>query len=72
MTPKTILDAALKLPPEERMRLVEDIWNSLLATPDDVPVPDWHKRELNHLLDHPSSEPSISWEEARARLRRLK
>ena len=72
MTSKALLDEILKLPPSERLRLIEDAWDSLVASPDAVPVPDWHKAELDHLLDHPATEPLIPWEEARARLRDLK
>ncbi len=72
MTPKALLDEILKLPPEERLRLIEDAWESLVASLDAVPIPDWHRAELDHLLDHPRPEPPISWEEARARLRDLK
>ena len=72
MTTKALLDEILKLPPAERLRLIEDAWESLVASPESVPVPDWHKAELDRLLDHPSSEPSLSWEEAQARLRELK
>ncbi|MBL8529172.1 MAG: addiction module protein, partial [Burkholderiales bacterium] len=33
----------LKLPPEERMRLVELIWESLVATPSTIPLSDAHR-----------------------------
>jgi putative addiction module component (TIGR02574 family) len=72
MTSEALLEEILKLPAEERLRLVEQVWDSLVATPESVPVPDWHKAELDRLLDDPSSEPSISWDEARARLRKMK
>ena len=45
---------------------------NVVDSPEAVPVPDWHKDELDRLLDHPVSEPLIPWEEARARLRDLK
>ena len=47
MTPKGLLDQILGLPVEERLQLVEDIWDSIAATPEAVPVPDWHKRVLD-------------------------
>jgi len=72
MTPKALLDQVLKLPPAERLQLIEDVWDSLAATPDSVPVPEWHKAELDRLLDHPSPEPSVTWEEVQAKLRDLK
>lgn len=72
MTSKALLDEIMKLPPAERLRLIEDAWDSLVTSPEAVPVPDWHKDELDRLLDHPVSEPLIPWEVARARLRDLK
>jgi putative addiction module component (TIGR02574 family) len=72
MTSKALLDEILKLPPAERLRLIEDAWDSLVASPEAVPVPKWHKAELDHLLDHPAAEPLVPWEDARARLRDLK
>jgi putative addiction module component (TIGR02574 family) len=70
MTPKALRDEILQLPPHERLELVEQIWDSLAATPDAVPVPDWHRAELDRRLDRPSDGASLSPEEVRARLRR--
>lgn len=72
MTPKKLLDEILKLPPPERLELVEEVWDSLAASPETVPVPEWHKAELDRILDHPSSEPPMTWEEVQAKLRRSK
>ena len=33
MTPKAILTEILQLPLDERLKLVEDIWDSIAATP---------------------------------------
>jgi putative addiction module component (TIGR02574 family) len=30
----------------DKLRLVEDLWNDLAATPEAVPVHDWQKEEL--------------------------
>ena len=39
------------LTPDERLQLVEDLWDSLaLETPEAVPVPEWHKREIERRL----------------------
>ena len=32
----------------EKLQLVEDLWNDLASTPEDVPVHDWQIRELDH------------------------
>ena len=72
MTPKALLDEILRLPIDERLRLVEDVWDSIAATPEAVPVPDWHKAELDRRLANPDPGPSLTWEEVRAKLRQLK
>ena len=69
MTPKALREEILQLPPSERLKLVEEIWDSLAATPQDVPVPDWHKEELDRRLDKPTPGAGESWDEVRAKLR---
>ncbi len=51
MSRPALLDEILHLPPAERLRLVEDIWDSLVASTADVPVPEWHREELDQRLD---------------------
>jgi putative addiction module component (TIGR02574 family) len=69
MTPKALLEEINQLPVDERIRLVGDVWDQIAAKPDAVPVPESHRRELDHRLDHPSPEPSQSWDEVRQKLR---
>jgi len=69
MTPKALRDEILQLPATERLKLLEEIWDSLAATPEDVPVPDWHKTELDRRLDHPATGPGETWDEIRAKRR---
>jgi len=40
----------LKLPAEERMRLLEIIWASLSADPDSVPLSDAHRAVIDERL----------------------
>jgi len=68
MTPKALLEEILRLPVDERLQLVEDVWDSIAATPEDVPVPDWHKAELDRRLDDPEPGRGLSWDEVRAKL----
>lgn len=72
MTPKALLDKILRLPADERLRLVEDIWDSLAEASDHVPVPEWHREELDRRLADRSERANISWNEVRSRLRRAK
>jgi putative addiction module component (TIGR02574 family) len=40
----------LKLPPEERLRLLELLWQSLSATPSVVPMGDAHREAIDEAL----------------------
>ena len=62
MTPKTILQEALRLPIEDRLTLVEQIWDSIAADSAKVPVPDWHQAELDHRMADPNPE-RLTWDE---------
>jgi len=68
MTPKALRDQILQLPPSERLQLLGDIWDSLAVTPEDVPVPDWHREELDRRLDNPAPGPGLTWDDVRAKL----
>ena len=49
------------LSPSERLQQVEDIWDSLAATPEVIPFHDWQKNELDrrkaNLEANPNSAP---------------
>jgi len=68
MTPKALRDQILQLPPSERLQLLGDIWDSLAVTPEDVPLPDWHREELDRRLDNPAPGPGLTWDDVRAKL----
>jgi len=68
MSNTALLDQILHLPVAERLRLVEDIWDSLAASTADVPVPDWHREELDDRLADPDERATISLDELKARL----
>ena len=59
------------LSPSEKLQLVEDLWDDLSATPENVPVHDWQKRELDrrreNLQPHPAA--AASWEDVSSRAR---
>jgi putative addiction module component (TIGR02574 family) len=63
------LEDILRLPADQRLRLVEEIWDSLVALPQDVPVPDWHRQLLDERLDS-GERASRSWEQVRENARR--
>jgi putative addiction module component (TIGR02574 family) len=55
---------------EEQICYVQSLWDRIAASPETVPVPDWHhdvvRERLNDLAAHP--EAGDSWEAARLRL----
>lgn len=67
---RPILEEILRLPPDERLKLVEDIWASLVASPTDVPVPDWHRDLLDDRLVDEGEQATRSWDEVQANARR--
>jgi len=57
----------------EKVRLLEQVWQSLCSQPDSIDSPDWHSDVLmerrQRLLD--GSATCIPWNEAKAQLQRL-
>lgn len=72
MTPKALLEEILRPPPDQRLQLVEDVWDSLAASPDEVGVPAWHRDELDRRLADPTDTTTLSWQDVQTRLRRHK
>ena len=68
MNPTTI--SIFDLSPSEKLQLVEDLWDDLAATPEAVPVYDWHEEELArrkaNLMQHPAS--GLTWEDVQHRV----
>jgi len=64
----------LKLPVLERIRLVEDIWDSIAEVPEAVPLTDAQRRELDRRLDafHRDPRAGSPWPEVRKRLRKVR
>jgi putative addiction module component (TIGR02574 family) len=60
----------LELPVDERIRLVELIWESIAAVPEAVPVSDELKIELDRRLAEFEANPEAGspWEEVRERI----
>jgi putative addiction module component (TIGR02574 family) len=60
-----------ELPLPERLQLLADLWDSIAATPEQVPFPDWQLKELERrkaeYLSNPDS--GISLEDAMQRIR---
>ena len=61
---------ALELPPQERVDLVVEVWNSL--QPEELPIPVWQRDLVRERLDALEAmdpvERSTPWEEVRDRV----
>jgi len=62
----------LALPVDDRVRLVEAIWDSISAVPDAITLTDWQKQELDRRLAEYEADPDAgsTLEEVFARIRR--
>jgi putative addiction module component (TIGR02574 family) len=62
--------ALLDLPLAERIQLVEDLWDSIAAEAEGLPLPESHREELaRRRAPNPAdSGRVVPWEEARERL----
>lgn len=68
MSKQALLAEILQLPPEERIALLGEAWDSIATKPSDVPIPEWHIRELERRMA--VADPRfVPWEEVRSRLR---
>jgi len=68
--PEVPIDALLKLSVAERIQLVEDLWDSIAADPENVPLSEAQLIEVRRrLVEHKANPDSaIHWEEVRRRL----
>jgi putative addiction module component (TIGR02574 family) len=57
----------------ERILLVEEIWDSIAATPEDLPLTDAQRVELDRRLAACETDPTAGtdWEEVKIRLKSL-
>jgi putative addiction module component (TIGR02574 family) len=67
--PTELLESALKLCVEERLQLVEEIWNSIAATQAAVPLTQAPTEKLNRRMADLEANPEVGspWEEVRVR-----
>lgn len=55
----------------DRLVLLQEIWDSLAATPEQIPVTESQKQDLDRRLAELDADPGIglTWEEIKARVR---
>ena len=71
---RTVRTKVRSLSVADRLRLLEEIWDSLAETPEAIPVTDAQRKELARRRHAHAANPAAtkSWAEVRARLRRRK
>jgi len=72
MTLARLKQEAMALKTSQRIRLVQEIWDSIAAEPQNVPIPDWHRRIIEQRLAAHEAHPSatISVAEAKRHIRK--
>lgn len=55
---------------DERIDFVQFLWDRIAATPEQVPVPDWHRRIIRERLASYRTSPDAgrSWTDARTEI----
>ena len=68
--PRSALDEILDLPVPDRIRVVEEIWESIVSAPETLPVPQSQRDELDRRLKLHQEDPEAAtpWETVRSRL----
>lgn len=68
---KSVLREVVTWPVEERLRLIEEVWDTLPATPDSFTLSDAQRQDLRRRLDAHRADPKAgsTWEDVEARLR---
>jgi putative addiction module component (TIGR02574 family) len=56
---------------DEKIEYVQSLWDKIAATPEEVPVPDWHLRILDERLESHRTKPAGKpWEQVKKEMRR--
>jgi putative addiction module component (TIGR02574 family) len=68
---RTVLSAVESWSAEDRLRLIEEVWESLEADPEAARLTESQKHDLQRRLDTYRGDPGAGspWEEVKARLR---
>ena len=63
-----LLNAPLSV--EQRLDLISRLWDSIPDSAEALPVPEWHREELERRLEDADANPgaAIPWEQVRKRL----
>jgi putative addiction module component (TIGR02574 family) len=66
-----LYQAVFALSFDEKLQLVQDLWDHLAATPESIPMPEWHKEELDRRLAEVENNSAklLNWDEVKASIR---
>jgi putative addiction module component (TIGR02574 family) len=55
---------------DERIDFVQSLWDRIAATPEQVPVPDWHRRIIQERLESYQADPTAGrpWVDVRTEI----
>jgi putative addiction module component (TIGR02574 family) len=64
--------SVFNLSPAEKLRLVEDLWDDIAASSENIPIHDWQLEELDRREAAHEANPTntLSWDEVKAELRK--
>ena len=67
---KTVVNEVGSWPVEDRLRLIEEVWDSIAAAPEAAALTEAQQRDLQRRLDAYRDNPKAGspWEEVKARL----
>ena len=56
--------------PEDRLELIDDLWNSFAGDPAELPTPDWHREVIEERLADAERNPGagVPWEVVKAEM----
>lgn len=70
---QSLSDVAInQLSVAERLDLISVLWDSIPNSLEELPIPEWHREELERRLAAADADPggAIPWEKVRQRLRK--
>ena len=57
---------------DEKIDYLQSLWDRIAASPESIPVPDWHREIIDERLENLETDPAAgeSWEVVQERLRK--
>lgn len=65
----TVVEQAMRMSVEEKLQLIATLWDSM--TPEDIPIPDWQRQELERRIEaqQQDPQPGQTWEDVKREIR---